>query len=55
MVYAASVANLGVKSAWSLKRIVLNLLAGFVPIVPWIAERRNTRRSTRCLHRAYVG
>ena len=48
MVFAASVANLGIKCAWSLKRIVLNLLAGFVPVVPWIAERRNTQRSRRC-------
>ena len=42
MGYAASVANLGLKCAWGAVRIVKNLLAGFVPVVPWIAERRNT-------------
>lgn len=54
MAFAASVANLGVKVAWSLQRIVLNLLAGFVPIVPWIAEHRNTREVNAMLQRAYV-
>ncbi|MDV3221866.1 DUF3817 domain-containing protein [Intrasporangium sp.] len=54
MVFAASVANLGVKVAWPLKRIVLNLLAGFVPVVPWIAEHRNTREVRAMLQRAYV-
>lgn len=54
MVFAASVANLGVKLAWNFKRIVLNLLAGFVPIVPWIAEHRNTQEVNAMLQRAYV-
>ncbi|MDN5791240.1 MAG: DUF3817 domain-containing protein [Micrococcales bacterium] len=52
MGYAASVANLGLKAAWTLQRIVLNLLAGFVPVVPWIAEHRNTVQITAMLERA---
>ncbi len=42
MGYAASVANLGLKAGWSMVRIIKNLLAGFVPVVPWVAERRNS-------------
>ena len=54
MGYAASVANLGIKCAWGAKRIVLNLLAGFVPVVPWIAERRNHAEVEAMLQRAYL-
>ncbi|MBB2985585.1 DUF3817 domain-containing protein [Terracoccus luteus] len=54
MLYAASVANLGVKAAWGIERIGKNLLAGFVPVVPWIAEKRNTRETEALLSRAYV-
>ena len=54
MAYAASVANLGIKAAWGIKRIVLNLLAGFVPVVPWVAEARNSREVNAMLARAYV-
>ena len=54
MAYAASVANLGIKSAWGMGRIVKNLLAGFVPVVPWIAERRNTVATEALLSRAYA-
>ena len=54
MVYAVSVANLGIKLTWSLMRIVRNLLAGFVPVVPWIAEHRNTREVNAILQRAYT-
>jgi integral membrane protein len=54
MAYAASVANLGIKCAWGAKRIVLNLLAGFVPVVPWVAERRNHAEVEAMLQRAYV-
>ena len=53
MGYAASVANLGIKSAWGVVRIAKNLLAGFVPVVPWIAERRNTAEVESLLERAY--
>jgi integral membrane protein len=52
--YAVSVANLGLKAAWRPVRIVKNLLAGFVPVVPWIAERRNTAETEAVLSRAYV-
>jgi integral membrane protein len=52
--YAVSVANLGLKAAWGPVRIVKNLLAGFVPVVPWIAERRNTAETEALLSRAYV-
>ena len=54
MGYAASVANLGLKVAWSPLRIVRNLLAGFVPVVPWLAERRNTAEIEAMLARTYV-
>ena len=54
MAYAASVANLGLKAAWGPVRIVKNLLAGFVPVVPWIAERRNTAETEALLSRAYL-
>jgi integral membrane protein len=54
MAYAASVANLGIKAAWGIKRIVLNLLAGFVPVVPWVAEQRNSREVHAMLSRAYL-
>lgn len=54
MGYAVSVANLGVKCAWGAVRIVKNLLAGFVPVVPWIAERRNHAEVEALLQRAYV-
>ena len=54
MGYAASVANLGLKLAWPFKRIVLNLLAGFVPVLPWVAEHRNTQQVEALLQRAYV-
>lgn len=42
MGYAATIVNLAIKTGWSLKKIVLNLLSGFVPGLPWVAERRNT-------------
>ncbi len=40
MAYAASIANLGLKAGWSLGRMVRNMLTGFVPILPFVAERR---------------
>jgi integral membrane protein len=54
LVYAGSIANLGFKSAWSLKRIVLNLLTGFVPILPFVAERRVTSSTQALLSRVYL-
>ena len=53
MAYAASVANLGLKTGWDLKRIVLNLLAGFVPVLPWVQERKNTAEVNAMLQRSY--
>ena len=53
MGYAASIANLAVKTRWSLKKIVLNLLTGFVPVLPWVAEKRNTAQTEALLQRAY--
>ena len=40
MAFAASIANLGFKAAWPLTRMVANMLTGFVPILPFIAEPR---------------
>ncbi|HET7397675.1 MAG TPA: DUF3817 domain-containing protein [Intrasporangium sp.] len=54
MAYAVSIANLGIKSAWTPQRIVLHLLTGFVPLLPWLAERRVTAETRALLHRAYV-
>jgi integral membrane protein len=54
LVYAGSIANLGLKSGWGLKRIVLNLLTGFVPILPFVAERRVTASTEALLSRAYL-
>lgn len=54
MGYAASVANLGLKSAWPLVRIVRNLLAGFVPVLPWVAEHRVHQDTTQLLERRYL-
>ncbi len=54
MGYVASVANLGLKCAWRVERIVLNVLAGFVPVLPWIAEHRVTKETNALLSRVYV-
>ena len=44
----------GSSPAWGLKRIVLNLLTGFVPILPFVAEQRVTRSTEALLSRAYL-
>jgi len=54
LAYAASIANLGFKRGWGLGRIVLNMLTGFVPILPFIAERRVTADTEAVLSRAYL-
>ncbi|HEY7987717.1 MAG TPA: DUF3817 domain-containing protein [Lapillicoccus sp.] len=54
LVYAVAIANLGLKSGWGLKRIVLNLLTGFVPILPFVAERRVTASTEALLSRVYL-
>ncbi len=41
-------------TGWDLKKIVLNLLTGFVPVLPWVAEHRNTQRTEALLQRAYL-
>jgi len=51
MGYAASIANLGFTSGWSLWRIVRNLLTGFVPLLPFVAERRVTAGTEALLSR----
>jgi integral membrane protein len=43
MVYAASVINLGFLLRWTLGRMVLTMLAGALPVVPWYLERRVVR------------
>lgn len=51
MAYAATIANLGLKLSWGLKRIVLHLLTGFVPLLPFFAERRVTAQTEVLLTR----
>lgn len=53
MVYAGSIANLGLKLAWGIQRIVLHLLSGFVPLAPFIAERRVNQEVHGILARVY--
>jgi len=53
LAYAASIANLGFKRGWGLRRIVLNMLTGFVPLLPFVAERRVTADTEAALSRAY--
>ncbi len=52
MGYVVSIVNLGFKSKWSLVRIILNMLSGFVPFVPFIAERRVTKDTEALLLKA---
>jgi integral membrane protein len=54
MAYAGSIANLGLKAGWPLIRIVKNLLTGFVPLLPFIAERRVSADTEALLSRAYL-
>lgn len=42
-VFVLSIANLGFKVGWSLPRMVLTMLSGFVPVVPFIVERKVAR------------
>jgi integral membrane protein len=39
-VFVLSIANLGFKVGWSLPRMILIMLSGFVPILPFVVERR---------------
>lgn len=38
--YAVSIGNLALKAKWPLLRMVGNMLTGFVPVLPFIAEPR---------------
>ncbi len=53
MAYVASVANLGIKASWGMGRIVRNMLAGFVPVLPWVLERRNAVDTEALLERGH--
>ena len=37
-VFVLSIANLGFKVGWSLPRMVLTMMSGFVPVVPFFVE-----------------
>jgi len=41
--YVLSIANLGFKVGWSLPRMILIMMSGFVPVLPFIVERRVAR------------
>ena len=41
--YVVSIANLGFKVGWSLPRMILTMLTGFVPVLPFIVERKVAR------------
>jgi integral membrane protein len=40
LIFVASIANLGFKVGWSLPRMIRVMLCGFVPVLPFIVERR---------------
>ena len=42
-VFVLSIANLGFKVGWSLPRMILTMLSGFVPVLPFIVERKVAR------------
>ena len=42
-VFVLSIANLGFKVGWSLPRMVLTMLSGFVPLLPFVVERKVAR------------
>jgi len=42
-VFVLSIANLGFKVGWSLPRMVLTMMSGFVPVLPFIVERKVAR------------
>ncbi|HYO19516.1 MAG TPA: DUF3817 domain-containing protein [Dermatophilaceae bacterium] len=39
-VFVLSIANLGFKVGWSLPRMILIMMSGFVPVLPFIIERK---------------
>jgi len=42
-VFVVSIANLGFKMGWSLPRMILTMMSGFVPLLPFIVERKVAR------------
>jgi len=48
-VYVVSITNLGFKIGWSLPKMLLTMLSGFVPVLPFVIERRVTREVTEQL------
>ena len=42
-VFVLSIANLGFKVGWTLPRMILIMLSGFVPLLPFVVERRVAR------------
>jgi hypothetical protein len=42
-VFVLSIANLGFKVGWTLPRMVLTMMSGFVPVLPFFVERRVAR------------
>ena len=42
-VFVLSIANLGFKVGWSLPRMILTMLSGFVPLLPFVVERKVAR------------
>ena len=42
-VFVLSIANLGFKVGWSLPRMILTMLSGFVPLLPFWVERKVAR------------
>ena len=43
-VFVLSIANLGFKVGWTLPRMILIMLSGFVPLLPFVVERRVARQ-----------
>ena len=41
--FVVSIANLGFKVGWSLPRMILTMMSGFVPVLPFIVERKVAR------------
>lgn len=42
-VFVVSIANLGFKVGWSLPRMIMIMLSGFVPVLPFVVERKVAR------------
>lgn len=42
-VFVLAIANLGFKVGWSLPRMILTMMSGFVPLLPFFIERKVAR------------